>query len=242
VASDTGLVLDSEGGRRSHDSPVPQVVGRRRGPEPQSVRIQSRLRLRSAMRPTARTRSWLAHCSGQRRAGAPAQQRRGAMRLPTSRARRRRGVVPSARPRSRLGGSRAARQQSQSRQTRQTVSDPAGWEQCGRSPASQGRDAPQPPQVHRRNPRKPRPGARSVSRDRAGPARGPARARPATGAPTEKAGPARSQRQDRNPGRRAGPESQGGVQGFRGRGGRGRAEERRPRTACAPRAKRSAAW
>ncbi len=50
---------------------------RRRGPESRRARIQSRLRLRPAMRPTARTRSWQTHCSGQRRAGAPAQQRRG---------------------------------------------------------------------------------------------------------------------------------------------------------------------
>jgi hypothetical protein len=57
---------DSGGGRRSHGSPVHPVEGRRRGPEPRSVRIQSRLRLRPAMRPTARTRSWPAHCSGQR--------------------------------------------------------------------------------------------------------------------------------------------------------------------------------
>jgi hypothetical protein len=70
--------------------------------------------------------------------------------------------------------------------------------------------------------------------DRAGLGLGrPARARLATGAPTEKEGPAHPQ-QDRNPGQRTGQESQGwGVQGFRCRGCRGRAEERRPRTACA---------
>ena len=61
----TCIQTDSGGGRCSHGSPVQQWEVRRRGPEPRSVRIQSRLRLRPAMRPTARTRSWLAHCSEQ---------------------------------------------------------------------------------------------------------------------------------------------------------------------------------
>jgi hypothetical protein len=66
AACSVGWMQDSEGGNHFHGLPVHQVEGRRRGPGPRSVRIQSRLRLRLAMRPTARTRSWLAHCSGQR--------------------------------------------------------------------------------------------------------------------------------------------------------------------------------
>jgi hypothetical protein len=104
--------LDSGGGRRSHGSPVHPVEGRRRGPEPRSVRIQSRLRLRPAMRPTARTRSWPAHCSGQR---GPKPQRSKAARLyeapsePRPTASKRRPVRP---PRTR--GTRARRDGSHS--------------------------------------------------------------------------------------------------------------------------------
>ena len=89
--------------------------GRKRGPEPQSVNIQSRLRLRPAMRPTARTRSWLAHCSGQR--GPEPQRSKAAQRAPSEprpTAMRRRPVRPPPVQRH----ARAARRQQQCRLAR----------------------------------------------------------------------------------------------------------------------------
>jgi hypothetical protein len=91
--------------------------GRKRGPEPQSVNIQSRLRLRPAMRPTARTRSWLAHCSGQRGPEpqrSKAAQRHEAPSEPRPTAMRRRPVRPPPVQRH----ARAARRQQQCRLAR----------------------------------------------------------------------------------------------------------------------------
>jgi hypothetical protein len=195
------------------------------------------------MRPTARTRSWLVHCSGQR---VPEPQRSRAARRhvalskPRPTASKRRPVRP---PRSR--GTRARRDGSHSvdRHADSELPGRVGTLRAEPSIPSLTKNPwsgrPAAARVHRRTPQMPRAPELQPGPGRAGP--GPARARPATGAPTERKQarhvPSKTGTLAGGPARKA----KGGVQGFCGRGGRGRAEERRPRIACASRGA-SVAW
>jgi hypothetical protein len=175
------------------------------------------LRLRPAMKPTARTRSWLAHCLARRSKGGPKPRHSGScaapyamMRLPAVPRRRRRSGPPGpARP---DPEARAATRQT-TRQAQPGVNQQGEDSAGGARHPEVGRPRSRPHGPPSKTPRSVR-----KDRDRPGP-KGPAWARPATGAPTERRGPGTSPaRLDPRP---AGRKAKGGVRGsanFRGRG------------------------
>jgi hypothetical protein len=131
------------------------------------VRIQSRLRLWPAMRPTARTRSWLAHCSGKR-GGEPQRARRHeAPSEPRPTASKRR---PVRQPR--FGGTRARRDDGHSVARHADSERPSRVGTVRAEPSIPRTGRPAAAQVHRRNPQMPRARAWPT-----GPGPGPARYR-----------------------------------------------------------------